>query len=133
MEKANLFVLSKDGSYLEEKAIDLVVETLSSKFEIVNAPKMNHVLMKSADEIGQPVKNAHNNPQYLLGEIDESEYPVIVVAWDEDEEGFPRPRFFVSYNEMHALVIELDKNPDVDAWETAVRVNKEIRAKQGKA
>ena len=130
MEKATLFVLSKDGSYIETEAIDLVVETLGSSFEIVNAPHMNHLLMKAAHESGKPVRNAHNNPLYLLGEIEESEYPVIVVAWDENEEGMPRPRFFVGYEEMVALMKELEKNPDTDAWETAVRVNKEIRSKK---
>ena len=129
MEKANLFVLSEDGTYLDKEAIDLVVETVSSKYEVVNAPQMNHVLMKSASEIGQPVRNAHNNPLYLLGEIKESEYSVIVVAWDENEEGFPSPRFLVGDYEIYTLMEELEKNQDTDAWKTAVRVNKEIRAK----
>ncbi len=132
IEKATIFIISKDGTYIEKEFLDLILEILGKSFEPVNAPEMNHVLMKASREKGMPFKNAHNDPAYLLGEIEESEYPVVVVAWYENEEGFPNPKFFVSHNEMHSLVEELDKNRDVDAWETAIRVNKKLREEENK-
>ena len=127
MEKATIFILSKDGSYLEEEALDALLEILGRSFEPANMPKLNHILMKAGHESGKPVKNAHNDPTYLLGAIEESEYLPIVVAWYEDETGFPKPKFFVSEAEITRLMDELEKNRDTDAWETAIRVNREIR------
>ena len=128
MDKINLFVLSEDGTYLEKEAIDLVKEVLNKSFEIVNAPELNHILMKAGTEAGKPVRNAHNDPLYLLGEVENSEYPVVLVAWYEDEdEEYPKPKFFVSKEEWSRLLEELAKNPKEDAWEIAIRVNKELR------
>ena len=126
MQKANVFILSEDGTYIEKEMIDMLLNVLAKEYEPVNAPELNHVMMKAGIEKGMPVGNAHNDPVYLLGAIEESEYPVVVIAWDE-EDGFPKPRFFVSNYEIQSLVEELDKNQDVDAWETAVRVIREIR------
>ena len=129
MQKANVYILSEDGTYIEKEIIDYMLEVLGKEFEPVNAPELIHVLMKEGSENGMPVMNANNDPLYLLGQIEESEYPVVVIAWDE-EDGFPRPKFFVSDYEINSLMEELDKNRDVDAWETAVRVIREIRAKE---
>ena len=129
MQKANVYILSKDGTYIEKEMIDMMIRVLEEEFEPVNAPELNHVMMKAGSENGMPVKNAHNDPSYLLDQIEESEYPVVVIAWDE-EDGFPRPKYFVSDYEIQNLLEELDKHRDVDAWETAVRVIREIRAKE---
>lgn len=88
---------------------------------------MNHVLMKAAFEKGLPMLNAHNNPQYLLGELQESEYVPIVVAWDVDDAGMPAAKFMVD-EDIEPLMKGLEQNPDVDAWETTIAVNKAIRA-----
>ncbi len=129
MQKVNVYILSKDGTYIEQEMLDMLIGVLAKRFEPVNAPELNHVMMKAGFENGMPVKNAHNDPVYLLGEIDESEYPVVVIAWDEADD-HPAPRFFVSDYEINSLVDELGKHKDVDAWETAVRVIREIRAKE---
>ena len=129
MEKVNVFILSEEGTYLSEDALHLITEAItgSGKYEIANAPEMNHIMMKAADENGMPIANAHNDPLYLLGEIEESEYPVVVVPWDEDDEGSPIPRFLFGDEEIGGLTSALAENGDDDAWEIAVNVHKSFR------
>ena len=128
MEKVNVFVMSKDGTFIEEELINFLLETIRKReYEIVNAPAMAHILMKAAYEKGSVIKNAINAPNYLLDEISNSDYPVIVIALDSDSEGFPHPRFFVGDYEIQMLIKGLEENPDIDAWKTAVEVNKTIR------
>ncbi|MCR5280066.1 MAG: hypothetical protein K6E19_11550, partial [Lachnospiraceae bacterium] len=72
MEKVNVFILSEEGTYLSEDALHLITEAIigNGKYEIANAPEMNHIMMKAADEKGMLIANAHNDPLYLLGEIE---------------------------------------------------------------
>ena len=129
MDKVKVFILSKDGTFLGEDALEVLKQAItgSGKYEIVNAPEMNHIMMKAADENGMPIANAHNDPLYLLGEIEESEYPVVVVPWDEDDEGSPIPRFLFGDEEIGGLTSALAENGDDDAWEIAVNVHKSFR------
>ncbi len=127
MDKTAVIVLSQDGSYLDRETIDMLLRPIEKRYEIANAPAMNHILMKAGHEAKKPIRNAHNDAVYLLGTIEESEYPVIVIAWDEDEAGFPKPRYLAGDDEIVRLMSELDRNREVDAWVTAVRVNREIR------
>ncbi|MCR5503253.1 MAG: hypothetical protein K6F53_09605 [Lachnospiraceae bacterium] len=127
-EKVTVFVLSEDGTYLDKELIDLLQDPIRKRgFEIMNAPELNHVMLKAMSEKGARVKNAENEAPYLLEKIEESEYPVIVIAWDEPDEGTPRPRYFVGDYEMSMLVKGLSENPKEDAWATAIRVITEIR------
>lgn len=130
MEKANVFVLSKDKTYLEKEIIDVLCSTVEKQYEIANMPAMNHVMLKAAYEKGLPMANAHNQPTYLIGELEDSEYEPIIIAWDEKEDGMPAPRYMVGEYEINAVIEALEQNPEVDAWETIVAVNKAIRAKQ---
>ena len=127
MEKVTVIVISEDGSYLDKETIDLLLQPVEKKYEIANAPALNHVLMKAAHETKGGIKNAHNDALYLMGAIEESEYPVIVIAWDEDETGFPKPRYLAGEHEISRLMAELDKNKETDSWVTAIRLNREIR------
>ena len=128
MDKATVFILSQDGTYLEEEALDLLLQVLGKQFEPVNAPKLNHIMMKAGYEKGKRVLNAHNNPAYLLGAIEEAEATPIVIAWYEEDDT-PRPKFFVNEIEIKALQKGLEENPEIDAWETAINVNRALRAK----
>lgn len=128
MDKATVFILSQDGTYLEEETLDLLLQVLGKQFEPVNAPKLNHILMKVGYEKGKRMLNAHNNPAYLLGAIEHAEATPIVIAWYEEEDS-PRPKFFVSEEEIKALQKGLEENPEIDAWETAINVNRKLRTK----
>ena len=128
--KANVFILSEDGTFLEEELIDGICGVIRKQYEIMNMPQMNHVMMKKAYETGKRVLNAHNNPKYLVEEIEDSEFEPIVVAYDENDEGIPAPKFMVGEREISALIEGLHDNPDVDAWETTLAVNKRIRAEE---
>ena len=127
MEKAMVYVLSEDGTYLEKEFIELLLKPVRKKFEVVNDPAMNHILMEAGHENGKSIRNALNDPLYLLGEIESSDVADIVIAYDEDPEGVPRPKYLVGDDEIRMLMTELEKNPDTDAWKTAVKVNKAIR------
>lgn len=126
-EIVNVFVLSKDGTYLENELIEILLSVIEEKFEIANNPAMNHVMMKYGHLNNKPIANAHNMANYLLGEIANPEYRPIVIAWDENSEGMPAPKYMVDEFEINALIEGLENNPDVDAWETIIKVNKEIR------
>lgn len=70
--------------------------------------------------------SAYNMPVYLLGAIEGHEDTAVVVAWDMDGNQ-PHPRFLVEPEEIILLIEALEENPDRDAWEIAVEVNKKIR------
>ena len=128
MDKVNVFILSEDGTILSDDAFELIKQSItgSGKYEIANAPEMNHILMKEGFENGMPIGNALNDPLYLLGEIEESEYPVVVVPWDEDDDGIPIPRFLFG-TDIDSLTSALGESDGDDAWEIAVNVHKELR------
>lgn len=52
-----------------------------------------------------------------------------VIAWDFDEENI-YPRFLIGDYEIVSLMKALEAEPDRDAWEIVVEVNKRIRAEE---
>ena len=130
MDKVTVIILSEDGSYLSQECCDLLLNPIQKQYEIANAPTLNHVMMQTADEENMPFGNAMNDPAYLLGAIEESEFPVIVIVWKEDETGFPRPGYLFGDDEIDSLMKALDQNKNEDAWAVAAKVHTEIREKE---
>lgn len=129
-ELTNVFVLSEDGTYLEAESIYMLLGPIEKRYEIANIPEMNHVMMKAADERGKNVKNAHNSPDYLLDAIMTSEHMPIVIAWNTADDGRLLPRYLAGDYEINCLIEGLKNNPNVDAWETAIKVANKIRSEE---
>lgn len=109
------YFLTEDGSLLHPDIINTLLEHTKKYGEIA--------------DVG--TGSAYNMPIYLLGELEEHRAGAIVFAWDWDEDGSPHPRTFFTDEEIGALMEALEeaheKNPDANAWDIAVEVNKKNR------